>query len=418
MDGFWNPIDSSGIVGFPHDIPEDAIDNIPDFFDHTHPGAHIWAFTKFIEKWCDPPIYEDVLMQLFVFTLCGERAMSWFHDSPDNTFKTIQDLLHAFLRLFGRSQQEVHDELVDIFMETWRRKNLSYIETISSDSEVDIPSNPIEEFNETVQNIQPSQEEPCETENEQFLAIEDQLEIMEDDFTETYIEYSDPHGLVFNSEKDEEVHEEISDKPIDESVIYFDEVKELEFENVEYLDDLSSHPPPDEPILLKDNFENLEENSKMVPVICSSSVSQPKEKLTHNHVELEGSFSLSMSYHYEYRLAFHLDSREQQSIQSLHGLSYSSVWLKGRRGMVLGWFFLTKSSKLIKLGKGSSVSHHGLGLFRHMRHHFTHCMGCCNVSLTLPCILILYYFILLCQYVLRIFFFSIIVSICNYNIVL
>jgi hypothetical protein len=59
-------------------------------------------------------------------------------------------------------------------------------------SEVDIPSNPIEEFNETVQNIQPSQEEPCETENEQSLAIEDQLEIMEDDFTETYIEFRPP----------------------------------------------------------------------------------------------------------------------------------------------------------------------------------------------------------------------------------
>jgi hypothetical protein len=78
MEGFWNPIDSSGIVGFPHDIPEDAIDNIPDFFDHNHPGAHIWTFTKFIEKWCDPPIYEDVLMQLFVFTLSGERGMIGF----------------------------------------------------------------------------------------------------------------------------------------------------------------------------------------------------------------------------------------------------------------------------------------------------------------------------------------------------
>jgi hypothetical protein len=72
--------------------------------------------------------------------------------------------------------------------------------------------------------------------------------------------------------------------------------------------------------------------------------------------------------------------------------------------MVLGWFFLTKSSKLIKLGKGSSVSHPGLGCFRHLWHHFTHCMGGCNVSLTLPCILILYYFNLLCQYVLRFFF--------------
>jgi hypothetical protein len=123
-----------------------------------------------------------------------------------------------------------------------------------------------------------------------------------------------------------------------------------------------------------------------------------------NYVELEGSFSLSMSYHYEYWLASHLDSHEQQSIQNLHGLSYSSVWLKGRRMMLLGWFFLIKSSKLIKLGKGSSVSHPGLGLFRHLWHHFTHSMGGCNVSLTLPCILILYYFNLLCQYVLRNFF--------------
>jgi hypothetical protein len=131
-------------------------------------------------------------MQLFFFTLCDERGIDWFRDSPDNTFKTIQDLLHDFLGLFGRSQQEVHDELVDIFVETWRKKNLSYIETISSNSEVDIPANPIEEFNETVQNIQSFQEELCETENEQSLAIEDHLEIMEDGFTDTYIEYFRP----------------------------------------------------------------------------------------------------------------------------------------------------------------------------------------------------------------------------------
>jgi hypothetical protein len=39
--------------------------------------------------------------------LVGERGMDWFHDSPDNTFRTIQDLLHAFLDMFGRSQPEV-----------------------------------------------------------------------------------------------------------------------------------------------------------------------------------------------------------------------------------------------------------------------------------------------------------------------
>jgi hypothetical protein len=50
-------------------------------------------------------------------------------------------------------------------------------------------------------------------------------------------------------------------------------------------DNLSSHPPPDEPVFLKNDFENLEENSMMVPVICSSSVFQPEDKLMQNYVE-------------------------------------------------------------------------------------------------------------------------------------
>ena len=159
---------------------------------------------------------------------------------------------------------------------------------------------------------------------------------------------------------------------MDESVIYFEEVKEFEFENVEYLANASPHPSPVEPIYLEENLDNLEENSIMVPLTCSFPTSQPKEDFVHNSGKMEGNFSLSMSYHYEYWLASHLDSHEQQSIQSLHGLSYFSVWLKGRRMMIVSWFFLTKSSKLIKLGKGSSVSHPGQGLFRHLRHQFTH----------------------------------------------
>jgi hypothetical protein len=213
------------------------------------------------------------------------------------------------------------------------------------------------------------------------MAMEDQFEIMEANFTETYIEYPDPHELELDSEKDEEVHEEIPDESMDESVIYFEEVKEFEFESVEYLYNSSPHPPPEKPIFLRDNFENLEEKSVMVPLACSFSTSQPKDELIQNYEEMEGNFSLSMSCHYEYWLVFHLDSHEQQSIQNLHVLSYSSVWLKGRRSMILdsheqqsiqnlhvlsyssvwlkgrrsmilGWFFLTKNSKLIKLGKG------------------------------------------------------------------
>jgi hypothetical protein len=225
------------------------------------------------------------------------------------------------------------------------------------------------------------------------VALEDQLEVMEDDLTEAYIEYPNPLELELHSEKDEEVHGEILDESMDEPIIRLEEIKELEFENVEYLDDSSPHPPPEEPIFLKANFEDLEENNMVVPVTCSFLTSQPEDELMQNYVEMEGNFSLTMSYHYEYWLASHLDSHEQQSIQSLHSLSHSSVWSKEGRNMILGWFFLTRSSKLIKLGKGSFVSHPVQGCFRHLWHHFIHYMDGCNVSLTLPCILILYYFI-------------------------
>jgi hypothetical protein len=86
--------------------------------------------------------------------------------------------------------------------------------------------------------------------------------------------------------------------------------------------------------MLKNNFENFEENSIMVPVTCSSSTFRPEDELMQSYVEMGGNFSLSMSYHYEYWLASHLDSHEQQSIQILHDLSYSSVWLKGRRMLI------------------------------------------------------------------------------------
>jgi hypothetical protein len=92
------------------------------------------------------------------------------------------------------------------------------------------------------------------------------------------------------------------------TVIYFEEGKEFEFENVEYLDDSSPHPPFEEPISLREKLDDLEENSMMVPVTCYFSIPQPKDELIQNYEEMEGNFSLTMSYHYEYWLAFHLDS--------------------------------------------------------------------------------------------------------------
>jgi hypothetical protein len=239
MSYLLKPIDFSGFVGYPHDISEDVIDNLPDYHNYGDASAHIRAFTQCIDEWCDPPIYEDVLMSLFVMTFCEEYAFNWFQDSEDNTFKTIQDLLHAFLERFGDDQDEIYNELVDDFMEKWKRKNLPDIETISSDIEIDTPPDPIEELKEIIMNMQYAH-------TKQLEAIEDQLEIMEARLVEdeACIEYLNPIELELHNEKDKEVYGEIPDESMDESVIYFEEVKEFEFESVEYLDNSSPHLLP------------------------------------------------------------------------------------------------------------------------------------------------------------------------------
>ena len=66
MSGYYEPIDFSGFVGYPHDMSDDVIDNIPDYHNFDDASSHVRAFGHCIDEWCDPPIYEDVLMQLFV----------------------------------------------------------------------------------------------------------------------------------------------------------------------------------------------------------------------------------------------------------------------------------------------------------------------------------------------------------------
>jgi hypothetical protein len=191
---------------------------------------------------------------------------------------------------------------------------------------------------------------------------------------------------------------------MDELLIDYEEIRDFEFEIIEYLYNSSPRPPPKEPISFKENLDNLEENNVMVPVTCSFSTSQPNDEFMKNNGKMEGNFSLSMSYHYEYWLAFHLDSHDQQNIKILHGLSNSHVWLNRGRSMILGWFFLTKNFKLIKLGKGSSANHPRQGFFINLWLHSIHCMDGCNISLTLLFYLSFVLFHSLCYYVLRCLF--------------
>jgi hypothetical protein len=87
---------------------------------------------------------------------------------------------------------------------------------------------------------------------------------------------------------------------------------------------------------------------------------------------MEDNLSLSIPDHYEQWLAFHHDNPIQKFIKNLQGLPDFEVWLNKERHMFLGWSILKRNSKLIKLGKGSSTSHPGQGLFRHLRSYGIH----------------------------------------------
>ena len=80
LDKFYDPIDFSRIIVYPHELLEIAIENLLDFRNYGDANAHIKAFGQCISEWCDPHVHGDVLMKLFVLTLVEEDVCDWFHD--------------------------------------------------------------------------------------------------------------------------------------------------------------------------------------------------------------------------------------------------------------------------------------------------------------------------------------------------
>jgi hypothetical protein len=95
-------------------------------------------------------------------------------------------------------------------------------------------------------------------------------------------------------------------------------------------------------------------------------LSQPLEDLITDNGKMEDILSLSIPDHYEQWLAFHHDNPIWKFIKIIQGLLDFEVWLNKEKHVFLGWSILKRNSKLIKLGKGSSTSHPGQGLFRHL----------------------------------------------------
>jgi hypothetical protein len=122
MEDFYNPIDFSGIVGYPHDISDDVIENLSDFHDYGDACAHVKAFGQCIDDCYDPRIYEDVLMKLISWTLVDGYACDWFHGSNDNEFKTIQDLCMPFWRYLGMIRMKLTMNRLILLWKNGRRR--------------------------------------------------------------------------------------------------------------------------------------------------------------------------------------------------------------------------------------------------------------------------------------------------------
>jgi hypothetical protein len=95
----------TAINNYPHALTKKAIEKLPSFQGNNVVSAkmHIKSFMSCTNKWCATHDYEDVKMKLFVLSL-EEDALDWYEDMPDNTFKTLKELLDAFTEKWGEKK--------------------------------------------------------------------------------------------------------------------------------------------------------------------------------------------------------------------------------------------------------------------------------------------------------------------------
>jgi hypothetical protein len=116
MDDLYRPIDFSAISGYPHVIPENALQNLPCFQSNNIIDArrHVKRVSHCFNKWCCNSLYEDIKMKLFILSF-DDDDLDWFTELKDNQVKTC-------------------NELIDAFMEKWKEKESLDIKTVSSDN--------------------------------------------------------------------------------------------------------------------------------------------------------------------------------------------------------------------------------------------------------------------------------------------
>jgi hypothetical protein len=103
------PFNFINIQGYPHPIPDKAIEKLPSFQGNIVVSAktHILNFNLCIMKWCNGHNYEYFKMTLFVYSLEGD-AKKWFSEQDPNKFNTLAEITQAFNERWGDKKEDNH----------------------------------------------------------------------------------------------------------------------------------------------------------------------------------------------------------------------------------------------------------------------------------------------------------------------
>lgn len=111
MDDLFAPFDFNAIVGYPHALPEKALEKLPTFLGNNAISAktHLKAFSLCINKWCNAAQHnhQDVKMKLFALSL-EDEAFNWFSNLEDNKYPTLSSLVDQFMDKWGDKTEHRH----------------------------------------------------------------------------------------------------------------------------------------------------------------------------------------------------------------------------------------------------------------------------------------------------------------------
>ena len=110
-DAYFKPLDFTQIAGYPHTLPDKAIEKLPTFQGNNVVTVenHIGKISKCYLSWVRDPTqtHDDVYMKLFALSL-EEDACEWYLDLDDNSYANYVGFLKGFKKRWGVQKEPRH----------------------------------------------------------------------------------------------------------------------------------------------------------------------------------------------------------------------------------------------------------------------------------------------------------------------